>query len=185
MPEWVAAQPTRLRKSGRTEDRQLGASLVRPVVVNLCWKRLPGGGNRTHTALRLRDFKFECHDRMPSGGIGSWPFQGSFFRSCRAVRGTVARPNRRELRRGGESIISPVQPAPRRLPHASDLLDSIMVAHRTRVIPGCRQMGRHIPPVPPPVVVHRTQNVKGRQRAVDKTCQRVQLRRFANFRSHH
>jgi hypothetical protein len=106
-------------------------------------------------------------------------------RSCIARRRRPWSTSCRELRRGGESILSPVPPPSRELPHARDLLDSIMVPHRPRVIPGCRQMGGHIPPVAPPAVVHRTQNVKRRQRAVDETRQRVQLRRFASFRSHH
>ena len=59
----------------------------------------------------------------------------------------------------------------------------MMVPHRTRVIAGCRKMGHHIPPVPPPAVVDRTQNVKGRQCSVDEACQGVQLGRFAADRS--
>jgi len=105
-------------------------------------------------------------------------------RSCSARRCRPRPTSCKELPSCGESLI-PCQPAPRRLPHASDLLDSIMVLYRTRVIPGCGQMGRHIPPVAPPAVVHRTENVKRRQRAVDETRQSVQLRRFASFRSHH
>jgi hypothetical protein len=61
----------------------------------------------------------------------------------------------------------------------------MMVPHRTRVIGRCRQVGHHIPPVLPPAVVDRTQNVKRRQRPVNETCQGVQLRRFAANQSHH
>ena len=87
-----------------------------------------------------------------------------------------------ELRRGREAFVPAVWPS-RRLPQASDLLDSVVVPHRTRVIGRCRQVGHHIPPVPPPAVVDCTQNVKRRQRSVDEACQGVQLRRFAAHRS--
>ena len=67
-----------------------------------------------------------------------------------------------ELRRGGEAIVPAIHPPSRRLPKASHLLDSIMVSHRTRVIASCRQMRHHIPPVAPPAVVDRTQDMKRR-----------------------
>ena len=85
------------------------------------------------------------------------------------------------LRRGGEAVVPAVWPRSRGLPQARDLLDSMMVPHRTRVIGGCRHMRRHIPPVAPPVIVNRTQHVKRRQPPMDETCQGVQLRRLAGY----